>query len=547
MQSHQKHFFERPIVLENMNTQTRVVIATVLSLLVFIGYDYFFMPKPTPQVEGNRTVRSESAGKPVTHRENSVSPSATSEKVTAKPVAQSAGEASALNGVVATIETSNATIEFDALGRISQVYLKDRQYRTEEGEELKLFNDPRIPKPLEIRFSDPTLNELAFKTPYRVSASRIDVKGDRPETVTFTQNLNGFVVEKRVTIYPDHHYDVEIEMSEPKPYFISPGYRPDLRIDNYTVHGVMVEEADGTLTIIDDGDAKGTEAFRKARIAVAFDRYYATALYDFDNGMEVVVNKDAEENPILFVKEEGAKRTLHGYIGPKEYRILHAIHPELTKIIEFGWFTFIAAPMFKVLMWLHSFIPNWGWAIVVLTLLIRVILYPLTYKGMVSMHRLKQLQPKIKEIQAKYKGDPQKMNAHMMELYKKHKANPLGGCLPMLLQIPVFFAIYRVLLNAIELKGAPWILWIHDLSVMDPYYVLPVLMGASMWLHQRVTPSNFTDPMQEKIFKWLPVVFTFFFVTFPAGLVLYWLTNNIFSVAQQLMINRMLEKQPKAE
>jgi YidC/Oxa1 family membrane protein insertase len=526
-----------------MNTQTRVVIATVLSLLVFIAYDYFFLPKPSHIADTNATQKSVTAPK---KRAGAVTEPAAKPASESGPSAQKSPVGGELSRVVTTVETSNATLEFDALGRIRQVYLKDRQYRDEAGEELKLFNSPKIPKPLEIRFSDPALNELAFKTPYTASVSHVEVT-DGPQSVTFTQDLGGFRVEKIVTIYPDHHYDVKVKMSDVKPWFISPGYRPDIRIDNYTVHGVMIEEADGTLTIIEDGDAKGTEAFRKARIAVAFDRYYATAFYDFENGMDVVVNKDAEENPILFVKGESAERTLHGYIGPKEYRILQKIHPELTKIIEFGWFTFIAAPMFKVLLWLHGFIPNWGWTIVALTILIRILLYPLTYKGMVSMHRLKQLQPKIKEIQAKYKGDPQKMNMHMMELYKKHKANPLGGCLPMLLQIPVFFAIYRVLLNAIELKGAPWILWIQDLSVMDPYYVLPLLMGASMWLQQRVTPSNFTDPMQEKIFKWLPVIFTFFFITFPAGLVLYWLTNNIFSIAQQLWINRVLEKQPKAE
>ncbi|WP_353662444.1 membrane protein insertase YidC [Hydrogenimonas sp. SS33] len=528
-----------------MNTQTRVVIATVLSLLVFIGYDYFFMPKQ-PLRENNATAAVQTAQPAQKGAASQTAPAEPANDKSESAPAKAAAE-SGLSKTLATVETSNATLEFDALGRIKQVYLKDRQYRTEEGNELKLFNSPKIPKPLEIRFQDAKLNELAFKTPYTVSASHLKVADGKPGTLTFTQNLDGFRVKKVVTIYPDHHYDVKVEMSGARPWFISPGYRPDIRIDRMTVHGAMIEEADGTLTIIDDGDAKGTEAFRKARIAVAFDRYYATAFYDFDKGMDVVVNKDAEENPVLFVKGDAAQRTLHGYIGPKEYKILKKIHPELTKIIEFGWFTFIAAPMFKVLIWLHNFIPNWGWTIVALTLLIRIILYPLTYKGMVSMHRLKKLQPKIKELQAKYKGDPQKLNMHMMELYKKHKANPLGGCLPMLLQIPVFFAIYRVLLNAIELKGAPWILWIHDLSVMDPYYVLPVLMGASMWMHQRVTPSNFTDPMQEKIFKWLPVIFTFFFVTFPAGLVLYWLTNNIFSIAQQLMINRVLDKHPEVE
>jgi YidC/Oxa1 family membrane protein insertase len=150
---------------------------------------------------------------------------------------------------------------------------------------------------------------------------------------------------------------------------------------------------------------------------------------------------------------------------------------------------------------------------------------------------------KIKEIQKQYKSEPQKMNAKMMELYKKHNANPMGGCLPMIMQIPVFFAIYRVLQNTIELKHAEWIAWYHDLSVMDPYYVLPILMGASMFWQQRITPTNFTDPMQEKIMKFLPLIFTFFFVTFPAGLTLYWFTNNLFSVAQQYYVNSIFAKE----
>jgi YidC/Oxa1 family membrane protein insertase len=192
-------------------------------------------------------------------------------------------------------------------------------------------------------------------------------------------------------------------------------------------------------------------------------------------------------------------------------------------------------------MWLHSLLGNWGWAIVALTLVIRLLMYPLTYKGMVSMQKLKEVAPKVKELQAKYKGDPQRMNAAVMDLYKKNGANPLGGCLPLLLQIPVFFAIYRVLLNAVELQGAEWILWIDDLSKMDSFFVLPILMGATMYYQQRITPSNFTDPMQEKVFRFLPIIFTFFFITFPSGLVLYWFINNLFSIAQQFFVNKKFE------
>jgi YidC/Oxa1 family membrane protein insertase len=231
-----------------------------------------------------------------------------------------------------------------------------------------------------------------------------------------------------------------------------------------------------------------------------------------------------------------------GYIGPKHYKTLNAINPELTSTIEYGWFTFIAKPMFILLSYLHNLFGNWGWAIVVITIMIKLVLYPLTYKGMISMQKLKDLAPKVKQLQEKYKDQPQKMSAHMMELYKKHDANPMGGCLPMILQIPVFFGIYRVLVNAIELKGAPWILWIKDMSLMDPYYVLPILMGITMYIQQKITPNTMQDPMQKKMFEFLPVIFTFFFAMFPAGLTLYWFMNNLLTVAQQYYINRLFQK-----
>jgi YidC/Oxa1 family membrane protein insertase len=194
------------------------------------------------------------------------------------------------------------------------------------------------------------------------------------------------------------------------------------------------------------------------------------------------------------------------------------------------------------MIWIHDFVGNWGWAIVIFTILVKLILFPLSYKGMMSMQKMKELAPKMKELKEKHKGDPAKLNQQTMAMYKKHGANPMGGCLPMILQIPVFFALYRVLLNAEELQGAPWVGWIVNLADKDPYYVLPILMGITMWLMQKVQPNTMTDPMQQKIFQWFPVIMTFFFLTFPAGLVLYWLTNNILSIVQQYIINGAYEK-----
>ena len=250
---------------------------------------------------------------------------------------------------------------------------------------------------------------------------------------------------------------------------------------------------------------------------------------------------DTDSNPQAFIHGKD-NITFSGYAGPKNFKDLAALNEELTHVIDYGWFTFIAKPMFLLLQFLQSYIGNWGWTIVALTILIKLVLYPLSYKGMVSMQKLKDLAPKMKDIQAKYKDDKQKQSMHMMELYKKHGANPMGGCLPLVLQIPVFFAIYRVLLNSIELKGAEWIWWVHDLAEMDPYFVLPILMGASMYLQQKITPNTMQDEMQKKIFQLLPIIFTFFFLWFPAGLTLYWFVNNVFTISQQFYINKMFER-----
>jgi YidC/Oxa1 family membrane protein insertase len=292
--------------------------------------------------------------------------------------------------------------------------------------------------------------------------------------------------------------------------------------------------------IIEDGDVEARETFSDVLLVSAFDQYTASIFYNIGKDTTVIIDADSKQNPVAYFD---AKQDMNfkGYLGPKEYKTLKAIDPVLVNAIEFGWFTFAAKPLFAVLLWLYGIIGNWGWAIIALTALVRIVLFPLTYKGMISMQKMKEIAPKVKEVQKKYKGDPQRMNAAVMELYKKHGANPLGGCLPMLLQIPVFFAMYRVFLNAVELQGAPWILWIHDLSRMDHTYILPILMGASMFLQQKMTPTNFTDPMQEKVMKYLPVIFTFFFVTFPSGLVLYWFVNNLFSIGQQYIVNQQFK------
>ena len=256
--------------------------------------------------------------------------------------------------------------------------------------------------------------------------------------------------------------------------------------------------------------------------------------------------------------QAGAEKTYQYKIlyGPKKVEMLRGIGYNLERSVNFGWFDVIARPTLWLLNFLYSFVGNYGVAIILVTCMFKAIFWPITQKGMKSMKNMQKLQPKMAKIREKYKDDPSKMNQEVMNLYKTYKVNPLGGCLPMLLQIPVFFALYKVLLQSIELRHAPFMLWINDLSAPDrlwigfdiPYLggipVLTLMMGASMWLQQKMTPST-ADPTQAKILQFLPIIFTFMFLNFASGLVLYWFVNNLLSILQQQLINR--ESKAKVE
>jgi len=525
--------------LEQQDLNKRLLLALILSFFVFVGYSYFFpvqQPQTTQEVTDKANVTHQT---PAVSGSNNAAPSTTTSKVASAAPVQTGAP------VIATIKSTNFIMSIDELGRILQLELLEKKYQNEDGENTKMLGD-NVVKPLEVRFSDNQLNVEAFKTPYINTGAKVVDVSNGAQAVVLTQTLSSVTLTKTIMVKPTGEYEVTVETSISTPYFITPGHRPMADTSIYMlVRGALVKGADNIINTIEDGDAEGYEKFENAKIASAFDRYVASMFFDFEKGLNVSILKEANGDPLIFV-EGRDKLHLNAYIGPKEQELLKEINPELTDAIEFGWFTFLATPFFNVLLWINAYVNNWGWAIILFTLLVKIVLFPLSYKGMMSMQKLKDLAPKMKEIKEKYKGDPAKMNAQMMEMYKKHGANPMGGCLPLLLQIPVFFALYRVLLNAVELEGAPWILWIENLAQMDPYFVLPVLMGASMWFQQRITPSNFQDPLQEKIFKWFPVIMTVFFIYFPSGLVLYWLVNNLFTIAQQYFINHMYAKQKEA-
>lgn len=520
---------------QNNGMQKRMILMTVLVFVFFIAYEFLVLkPKQEErlqqaQIEEAQKANSAPDVKSVQNVENMQNDT----NSTIAPLLNSSEK------IVTTIKTGKNIIQIDNLGRVAQVTLLEEKYRDENGDNLKLFLANQL-KPLEVRFQDANINQEAFKIDVVASSSTLDASNSIQELV-LTQTLSSTILTKKLTFYPDGHYDLSVSSTNDKKFFITNGFRPEVLVDMYAVHGFMAKLNDDTLETIEDKDLKEQKTLTGLKFVSNFDRYYTTVIYNFKNSMQVTLMPDENRNPQAFI-HAGSSIDFSGWMGPKNYKDLKALDVELVDVIDYGWFTFIAKPMFSLLQFIQGYIGNWGWTIVILTILIKVVLYPLSYKGMMSMQKLKELAPKMKEIQAKHKDDKQKQSMAMMELYKKHGANPMGGCLPLLLQIPVFFAIYRVLINSIELKGAEWIFWIHDLALKDPFFVLPILMGLTMYIQQKITPNTMQDEMQRKIFQMLPIVFTFFFLWFPAGLTLYWFVNNVFTIAQQYTINRIFEK-----
>lgn len=281
--------------------------------------------------------------------------------------------------------------------------------------------------------------------------------------------------------------------------------------------------------------------------------YFVTAwIPNHSDNNAVQTRKDSQGNyiigytgPALNVPAGGKVETSAMlYAGPKIQSKLKELSPGLELTVDYGFLWFIAQPIFWLLQHIHSLLGNWGWSIIVLTMLIKGLFFPLSAASYRSMARMRAVAPKLAQLKERFGDDRQKMSQAMMELYKKEKINPLGGCLPILVQMPVFLALYWVLLESVEMRQAPWMLWITDLSIKDPFFILPIIMGATMFIQQRLNPTP-PDPMQAKVMKMMPIIFTFFFLWFPAGLVLYWVVNNCLSITQQWYITRRIEAATK--
>lgn len=316
--------------------------------------------------------------------------------------------------------------------------------------------------------------------------------------------------------------------------------------------GAAVTSPESNYEKIDFGDlSQGRETFSMQGGWVAMVQHYFLSVWvpNRDRENTFTLRKKSNEDlyllgftsPPVVVNAGGHSQVDAGfYAGPKDIDRLEAIADYLDLTIDFGILWWIAKPLFYFLSWINGFINNWGWSIIILTIVIKAVFFRLSAASYRSMANMRKVAPKMQAIKERYGDDRQKMSQEMMKLYKTEKVNPMGGCLPILVQMPVFIALYWVLLESVEIRHAPFILWLNDLSVKDPYFVLPLLMGVSMYIQQQLNPTP-PDPTQAKIMQWLPVVFTFMFLWFPAGLVLYWVVNNTLSIIQQYIITRKIE------
>lgn len=406
------------------------------------------------------------------------------------------------------------------------------------------------------------------QTPFRLVSQERELTGDNL-VVTFEGESGGVKVTKTFTLHRGR-YDIDVrhDLANVGTTPVTPALYLQLQRDGndpadtssfyHTFTGFAVySEQDkfqkSTFSDIQKKKASYIKETDNGWIAVV-QHYFATAWVPPQgkprtNELLEVQNNLYAARSIEAVGEiapgAAARVDSHLWVGPQDQKAMAALAPGLELVVDYGWLTIIAKPLFTLMTWLHSILGNWGWTIVALTVLIKAVFYPLAAASYRSMARMKQVAPRLQALKEKYGDDKQKLNAAMMEMYRTEKINPLGGCLPMVVQIPVFIALYWVLLASVEMRGAPWILWVQDLSVRDPFFILPAIMMATMFLQIKLNPTP-PDPIQAKVMMIMPLVFGGMMFFFPAGLVLYWCVNNTLSIAQQWSITRAMQRKAEA-
>ncbi|OGP86099.1 MAG: hypothetical protein A2V87_11245 [Deltaproteobacteria bacterium RBG_16_58_17] len=562
----------------------RTFLAVVLSIAVLFIYQNFFVKQP----DKKQTVPAQQQETPVAGQKTAQQPSAAAEKTAAPPatLSQTTGRMVAAKAVTGTDrDVVVATPLYRAVFTTRGAALKSfqlKQYRTslENTDDLvdivyrligkgkaKTEGQSRLielvhvsegmPRPLAVSFPDSTVNipENGF---YEADGSTLDMTGgSEPRRLTFTQTYPGEIrIEKIFTFHPEKFsFDLEVRVHNIAGTPLN--QKGSLTWYQYVDPAAPTDSYghDGPVSYIaknmDRPAVKNMEADKVIGPDVSwggFESKYFIASLIPQNPSLTSFGMSKDGSNLVAVSLKGPKNVIPAgqsgvysyaiYLGPKDYNILKAQNIGMENAIDFGdWLKWLAIPLLITLKFLYGYIHNYGIAIIILTILIKLIFWPLGNKSYKSMKEMQKLQPKMVALREKYKDDKTRLSQESMALYKAHKVNPLGGCLPMVVQIPVFFGLYKSLLYAIELRHSPFFWWIQDLSAKDPYYITPIIMGATMFIQQKMTPSG-ADPMQAKIMLFMPIIFTFMFLNFPSGLVIYWLFNNIISIAQQVYINK---------
>jgi YidC/Oxa1 family membrane protein insertase len=547
--------------VKEFSNETRALLAFVLSLLVLLVWSRYFKPPEPPP-------------KPIPTPAELKSPPAEKQAPSVSAVA-------ALPVVAVETEKQEKTIVVESV--LYRVELSNRGGVVRSWQLKKYRDDQKPPRtldlvnakaaeqlggwPFSLALGDPKQESAANSALYRVSPPGMALKA--PAEVTFEWSDGHLAVRKKLKFAESYVLELETSVAldgRPLPAAIAwRGGFGDTTVYQAALQVDVFYSAAGKLTLL-PGKKLGASGHPEERALQTGpldytgieDKFFTAAFLPDDSALQLL--HWANERDVV-PGEKPAKETVaqmavgtsaegpfdvRVYVGPKDLTQLNNLHPPLEGLVQFGWFGLIAKPLLEILKWIYRFIPNYGWAIIFVTLAINMALFPLKVKSWRSMQRMQKVAPEVDALKQKYAKysmkDPRKrkMNEEMMAIYHREGINPMGSCIPMLLQFPVWIAFYRMLGSAIELRQAPWILWIHDLSGHDPYFILTILMALTMWLMQKMTPQTITDPTQQKMMTLMPVMFggMFFFFPVSCGLVLYILTSNLVGIGQQWYLNR---------
>ncbi len=541
--------------------EKRLLLAIVLSFLILILYQILFSPK-RPQEETPQQIQDIETQPPPKPSVESQLPSPTTaepqEPLEEKIITEPTSETTEFQIV---IDTPLYSAVWSNKGAVLKSW-RLKEYKDDDKNDLELVSQQTEDFgtfPFALHTDDPSFDSLINGSLYTFSNRKMDLmEGQEGELRFQYADEEGNRIEK-IFNFQGGKYTFDVRMNV---------WKKQQKIDPRFLWGPSLGNPSAQDEKRRFGGSRGIAVFTGEKIRrneerkykpersrfnfvqwAAYEDNYFTALFltDSQKSSAVFLRQEKDQLPYFFLSLSNAHKA---YIGPKDYDALGEFSPGTNNLIKFGLFGWIAKILLRAIKTIHNVFPNWGISIIILTLIIKILFFPLTYSSTKSMAKMQELQPKIKALRAKYKkskqdiGQRRKMNEEMMKLYKEHGINPAGGCLPILVQIPIFWGFFRLLIVSIEFRQSPFVFWIKDLSVKDPYYVTPILMGITQFISQKMTPTS-ADPTQQKMMLIMPVIMTIFFMNFQSGLVLYWLTNNVLQIGQQYIMNRLMQKKKR--